>query len=237
MNEHVLSKRLEQVGAFVPQDARLADIGSDHAYLPVALTLQQKISHAIAGEVVKGPFESATRQVRKNGLVDQIEVRLADGLEAITLADQIDTITIAGMGGALIRSILEKGWTKKRLAHRELLILQPNIGEAILREWLMDHQYEIVDETILKENQKIYEIMVAKPVDYTPAYSKEELLFGPCLIHQTHNPVWVEKWQQEAKQREYVLAQLAQASQQNEEKVSQTKTELAWIKARLAAWS
>ena len=83
MNAKDLSIRLQKAAEFVPQDARLADIGSDHAYLPVALMLQNKISYSIAGEVVVGPYESAKRQAAKNGLENKIDVRLADGLEWI----------------------------------------------------------------------------------------------------------------------------------------------------------
>lgn len=236
MNEQLLSKRLEQVGRFVPKDARLADIGSDHAYLPVALMLKGVLSYAIAGEVVKGPYQSAKRQVEKQHLQHVIDVRLADGLEAITLADKIDTITIAGMGGSLIRSILENGDQKKRLAHRERLILQPNIGEKTLREWLVAHRYKIVDETILTENQKIYEIIVAEPSDTAVVYTPQDLLFGP-ILRQQHTPTLVEKWSREAKQREYVLTQLQQAATLNQEKYDQTKQELDWIMEELATWS
>lgn len=109
MNHLELSKRLEKVGEFVPEAARLADIGSDHAYLPVALMLKGKITFAVAGEVVQGPFDSAQKQVRKNGLEEKIIVRLADGLAAIKPEDQINAVTIAGMGGSLIKDILEAG--------------------------------------------------------------------------------------------------------------------------------
>ena len=98
--------------------ARLADIGSDHAYLPVALMLKGKIEFAVAGEVVKGPFESAKRQVMKNGLSERIEVRLANGLDAIERQDQINAITIAGMGGSFDSRHLRIWSTKPALIGR-----------------------------------------------------------------------------------------------------------------------
>lgn len=130
MNEQSLSLRLTRVGEQIPDQARLADIGSDHAYLPVALMLQNKIQYAVAGEVVKGPFESASRQV-KNGLSDKITVRLADGLAAIQPDDQIDTVVIAGMGGTLIRTILENGKSQQKITGKERLVLQPNVGSGL----------------------------------------------------------------------------------------------------------
>ncbi|MDR1567777.1 MAG: class I SAM-dependent methyltransferase, partial [Streptococcaceae bacterium] len=108
MNGEKLSKRLAMVASFVPKGARVADIGSAHAYLPVLLIKSGKISYAVAGEVAKGPFESAQQEVAKHSLDEQISVRLANGLAAISAADQIDTLTIAGMGGQLMTDILSK---------------------------------------------------------------------------------------------------------------------------------
>lgn len=161
MNENQLSKRLATVGDLIPRGSRLADIGSDHAYLPVALMLENKLSFAVAGEVVEGPYQSAKTQVSKSNLTDKIIVRLANGLDAIEPEDQIDVISICGMGGTLIRDILEAG-RKNRLTGKERLVLQPNIGEPTLRRWLMANDYSIIDETIVEENRKLYEIIVAE---------------------------------------------------------------------------
>lgn len=227
MNHTDLSKRLETVGRFVPEAARLADIGSDHAYLPVALMLKGKIDFAVAGEVVKGPFESAKRQVSKNGLSERIEVRLANGLDAIEKQDQINAITIAGMGGSLIRDILESGRQNQRLSGKERLILQPNIGEKTLRAWLKENNYQIIAEEILEENKKIYEIIVAKKKEQPIEYSEKELMFGPHLLAEK-NAIFLAKWQRELKQREVILEQLKNASEQNRYETIQQEVE--WIK-------
>ncbi|OBS62700.1 tRNA (adenine(22)-N(1))-methyltransferase [Enterococcus mundtii] len=227
MNHTDLSKRLETVGRFVPEAARLADIGSDHAYLPVALMLKGKIDFAVAGEVVKGPFESAKRQVSKNGLSERIEVRLANGLDAIEKQDQINAITIAGMGGSLIRDILESGRQNQRLSGKERLILQPNIGEKTLRAWLKENNYQIIAEEILEENKKIYEIIVAEKKEQPIEYSEKELMFGPHLLAEK-NAIFLAKWQRELKQREVILEQLKNASEQNRYETIQQEVE--WIK-------
>ena len=109
MNEIKLSKRLKAVADYVDNGARLADIGSDHAYLPTYLMQELVIDFAVAGEVVKGPFEIAKNHVAEADLSDRIVVRLANGLGAIENTDKIDTIVIAGMGGILISEILEAG--------------------------------------------------------------------------------------------------------------------------------
>ena len=137
MNAQKLSKRLEMVASFVPTGAIVADIGSDHAYLPCYLVHKGIASRAVAGEVVKGPFESAVRQVRSEGLTEKITVRMADGLAAIEESDQVSTVTIAGMGGPLIVSILEKHPAALKTVTR--LILQPNIHAKAIREWALAH--------------------------------------------------------------------------------------------------
>ncbi|MGM9903707.1 tRNA (adenine-N(1))-methyltransferase [Enterococcus hirae] len=232
MNHTVLSKRLETVGRFVPESARLADIGSDHAYLPVALMLNGKINFAVAGEVVKGPFESARRQVRKDGLNDRIIVRLANGLDAIEEQDEINAVTIAGMGGSLIRDILEAGVQNKRLKGSERLILQPNIGEKTVRVWLKEKNYQIVAESILEENKKIYEIIVAEKADSPVSYSEKELMFGPFLLKE-RDRVFQKKWQRELHQREVILEQLKKASEPHRRETIQQ--EVDWIKEVLAS--
>ena len=132
MKNEKLSQRLTQVGEFVPQDAILLDVGSDHAYLPIHLVKTGRINKAIAGEVVKGPYESAVANVQSAGLQDQISVRLANGLAAFEpTTDGVNTITIAGMGGHLIAEILEDG--RDKLCQVSTLILQPNNGERHLR--------------------------------------------------------------------------------------------------------
>ncbi|MGG5358593.1 MULTISPECIES: tRNA (adenine(22)-N(1))-methyltransferase [unclassified Enterococcus] len=232
MNHLELSKRLEKVGEFVPEAARLADIGSDHAYLPVALMLKGKITFAVAGEVVQGPFDSAQKQVRKNGLEEKIIVRLADGLAAIKPEDQINAVTIAGMGGSLIKDILEAG-KKDRLSGKERLILQPNIGERTLRIWLQENSYQIIDEVILEENKKIYEIITAEKTDVPIDYTEEELMFGPILLKEKSS-VFAQKWQRELQQRKAVVAQMEQASKKPNERLQEIKEEISRIEEVLS---
>ncbi|MEI5992860.1 tRNA (adenine(22)-N(1))-methyltransferase [Candidatus Enterococcus mansonii] len=233
MNENQLSKRLKHVGEFVPEKSRLADIGSDHAYLPVALMLQNKLDFAVAGEVVKGPYESAKKQVRKNGLDEKITVRLANGLDAIEPTDAINAVTICGMGGALIRDILEAGWNNQRLNGNEYLVLQPNIGEKTLRDWLTVHGYTIVEEDILEENNKIYEIIVASRQSTRQAYTEKERLFGPILLKK-RSPIFHKKWQGELTQRQRILIQLSKAAGDQHARIQQIEQEIAEIKEVLS---
>lgn len=203
-----VSKRLSKVASFVEKGAIVADIGSDHAYLPCYLIANGIIQKAIAGEVVKGPYESAIKNVRREGLSNAVTVRLANGLFAIEDEDGVNTVTIAGMGGSLIATILDEG--KDRLRNVKRIIAQPNIYAKGIRDWAVDNGWMIVDEAILSEDGKIYEIIVLEKGEAT--YDKLELLIGPFLL-QSKSPVFFEKWERELAEWKRVLDSLNQAEQ------------------------
>ncbi|EZP67238.1 tRNA (adenine-N(1))-methyltransferase [Pseudomonas sp. P7] len=230
MNEHTLSMRLERVAAHVPNGARLADIGSDHAYLPVALVRRGVIDAALAGEVATTPFQAAERTVRDNGLEQQITVRLADGLAAIEARDGITAISLCGMGGETIRDILEAG--KAHLSGAERLILQPNGGEQPLRLWLMRNGYRIVSEELLHENRFYYEIIVAERADPV-VYTAEQLFFGPLLM-QARSPVFLAKWQRALRLRQKTLAAFERAQAVPEAKLQEISQQIRWMLTLLA---
>ncbi|WP_313429610.1 tRNA (adenine(22)-N(1))-methyltransferase TrmK [Pseudomonas sp.] len=226
MNEQTLSMRLERVAAHVPQGARLADIGSDHGYLPVALALRGVIEAGVAGEVAQTPYASAQRNVRRNGLADTVTVRLADGLEAIEANDRITAISLCGMGGKTMCEILERG--KARLNGHERLILQPNGDERELRAWLMDNRYRVVCEELLRENRFDYEIIVAEPTEAV-AYSAEELYFGPLLMREK-SPAFLTKWQRMLHQKQQSLANFERARGAiPQEKLRDFARQIGWI--------
>lgn len=199
----MISKRLELVVSFVPQGAVLLDVGSDHAYLPIELVEKGKIERAIAGEVVEGPYQSAVKNVESHGLKEKIQVRLANGLAAFEEEDQVTVITIAGMGGRLIATILEEGLDK--LSNIQRLILQPNNREDDLRIWLQDNVFQIVAESILEEAGKFYEILVVEAGQME--LSASDVRFGPFLSKEV-SPVFVQKWQREAAKLEVALSQI-----------------------------
>lgn len=216
MNAEKLSNRLEAVAINIPAGARLADIGSDHAYLPCNVVKKGTVPFAIAGEVAEGPFRSAVEQVQSENLTDQISVRKGDGLEVVE-PGEVDCITIAGMGGSLISTILEKGESKLEGVSR--LILQPNVGGFAVRSWLINNGWELVNEEILKEDGKIYEILVADRGEPLKPYQDSNLesgiLFGPFLLKEK-TAVFVEKWHAELKNWERILKQLDEAVQNDD---------------------
>jgi tRNA (adenine22-N1)-methyltransferase len=224
MNIEQLSKRLETVVSYIPTGSKIADIGSDHAYLPCFAIRKGIAERAIAGEVVKGPFQSAEKQVKAACLEDKIEVRLGNGLEVIS-PGEVDCITIAGMGGALIASILEDG--KEKLEGVKRLILQPNVSAKSIRLWLLQNDWELTNEEIIEEDGKVYEILTADRGEPHRPYPEEGhqkgLLLGPFLMMQK-NEAFQRKWMQEHAQWKNILANMEKAEQT--EALKERKAEL-----------
>ncbi|MGM9987883.1 MAG: tRNA (adenine(22)-N(1))-methyltransferase [Bacillaceae bacterium] len=224
MNEVQLSNRLREVVIEVPKGAKIADIGSDHAYLPCYAILNDIASYAIAGEVVEGPYQSACAQVKRCGLTEQIEVRKGNGL-AVIAPNEVEAITIAGMGGALIRDILENG--KEKLAGIKRLILQPNIAAHNIRQWLIENDWTLIKEKILEEDGKVYEILIAERGNGLTPYSdnkEKELLFGPLLLKEK-NDAFMKKWRGELTNLKRVYEQITKGAQTEEAMARKTEIE------------
>lgn len=196
------------VASFVEQGAVVADIGSDHAYLPTYLVKKGIVQKAIAGEVVAGPYDSATRNVQREGVANAVTVRLANGLAAIEEQDGVDTVTIAGMGGPLIASILEDG--KDRLRTVKRVIAQPNIHAKSIREWAVANGWVLQAERILKEDKKIYEVLVLERGVAT--YDELELLVGPFLLVEK-NEIFQKKWRDEIAEWRQIVQSMEKAEE------------------------
>ncbi|GKS80465.1 SAM-dependent methyltransferase [Ligilactobacillus pabuli] len=231
MDSNKLSQRLLHVAQHVPVGARLADIGSDHAYLPVYLAKKGLISFAVAGEVVAGPHHNATKIIAQEQMSEIVQSRLADGLAAYTAEDQIDTVTICGMGGPLMVNILSAD--PQKLAAKPLLILQPNVGADAVREWLMNNYYEITAEEILSETGHVYELMVAQPVANIKQLSADEIFFGPKLVAQK-DPAFIEKWTRELHREEKICTALTAAGKTATPKYQEVTAKIVQIKGVLA---
>ena len=157
MRQLELSPRLQLLADWVPQGARLADVGTDHAYLPVWLTLHGCVTSAIASYLRKGPLERARETGRTYG-AERIDFRLCNGLADIR-PEEADTIVIAGMGGENIASILAAApWTADG---QHTLLLQPQSHAEDLRRFLMDHGYAIRREALVYDRGTIYPCMEA----------------------------------------------------------------------------
>lgn len=150
-----LTPRLRAIAEQVPRGARLADIGTDHGYLPVWLLLEGQVDRAIAADLREGPLERARETARQYGVFDRVDFRLCDGLSGVR-PEEADAVVIAGMGGETIAAILEAApWTKKDC----LLLLQPMTSWQDLRLWLQRNEYAIQKETIAREGRRLYSVL------------------------------------------------------------------------------
>lgn len=167
-----LSPRLAAIAAQVPKGAILADIGTDHAYLPVALLLDGTIPSAVASDVNCGPLDRGRDTARQAGVEEKIAFRLADGLNGLD-ETQAEVVVLAGMGGELMARILSRApWTRA-----VLLLLQPMTAQPELRRWLTENGYRIEKETLVREGVKLYVILTVRGGTDTP-YTEGELWAG-----------------------------------------------------------
>ena len=169
-----LQPRLQLLADLVPEGARLADIGTDHGYLPVHLIQQGRIPSAIASDVGQEPLQHAIRTADEYG-VTGIDFRLCDGLKGIR-EDEVDTVVIAGMGGETIIHAAE--WTRE--PGRYTLLLQPMTKTGELRRWLSDKGYRFTDERLVWDKNFLYPVMVVTGGEQTEL-SDIEAEYGVCL--------------------------------------------------------
>lgn len=157
MKQHIeLSPRLRLAADLVPQGARLADVGTDHAYLPACLLLEGKIPWAIASDLRQGPLNRARETARQYGCGDKMAFRLCNGLAGIR-PGEVDAIVIAGMGGETIAQILEAApWVREE---KIPLVLQPMSSLPELRDWLEKNGYAIAREQLAREGETLYVVM------------------------------------------------------------------------------
>ena len=188
-----LTPRLMTAVSYVRGDRLLADVGTDHAYLPIYLCEQGKLTPvpagngeilcAVASDINKGPVERADQHIAAAGLTSLIRTRQTDGLRDLNVYDPSD-IVIFGMGGELIAAILEASPWVNREGKR--LILQPMTHAEKLREYLLSAGYSIVGETLSREGERIYQTICAEPTSgmATPALAPAELSVGQAIYRK-----------------------------------------------------
>lgn len=247
-----LSRRLRALAEWVPDGARMADIGTDHALLPVYLAAGGKIGFAVAGDVHKGPVEAAIRQVASAGLSDRISVRHGDGLSVLT-AGEVDTVCIAGMGGGLIVRLLEAAGDRLDGVHT--LVLSPHGAEDAVRRWIVERRFLLDREMLLEEDGVIYTLLRAVRA-VSPAEAAEraraqydENVLAPCvgavslplllemgpLLLREGGKEFRRKWEQEAHKRERIVRQMRQSAGADvADKIAEWEAAIAEIREVLA---
>lgn len=209
-----LSKRLKRVVSFVEPGAVVADVGTDHGYVPIFLVREGIAARALAMDVNRGPLLRAQAHVAAYGLTERIQLRLGDGLSALK-AGEADTVILAGMGGPLMCRILTEGMELARTMKR--LILSPQSELADVRAFLEQQGFAIVDEAMVEEDGKYYTVICARPAcgkKYIMEDEGEQLLqrkYGACLLRR-NDPVLREFLEREEKKYVRILDRLAAAN-------------------------
>jgi tRNA (adenine22-N1)-methyltransferase len=177
----ILKGRIKFIADMIPECTILSDIGTDHAYIPIYMVEREKCNKAIACDVREGPVAVANRHIRQYGMEGRIETRLGSGLKPLK-EDEMDVCVIAGMGGVLITEILTEGVEKAKLANA--LVIQPMNCIELVREWLFQNGFEILDEGLINEGFRIYNVIVAR---WTGKITEKELVYlyiGEKLIEK-----------------------------------------------------
>lgn len=172
-----LKGRLELISKKIPKSKTVADIGTDHAYIPICLIETNQCEKAIASDIKKGPLKIAQKNIIAAGLENKIEIRYGNGLDTIG-ENEAEVIVIAGMGGLLVADILEAGKTKA--IKTKSLILQPMNHQEDVRKWLYENSFEIYDEELCNESNKIYSVICARSQENKKI---EKTMIEPVFLH------------------------------------------------------
>ena len=189
MSRVILDDRLKAAADFVRQGAYFADIGTDHAYLPVFLLEEGRIRHAYASDVSRGPVAAAEAHIAASGVGDRITLRLADGLHGLPKdAPDVTDIAVCGMGGELILRLIEEAPFVKKSGIR--LILQPMSRANVLRRYLAENGFSIEKETLSRAAGRIYTCMCVSYTGTPYEISELEATLGKAHLSAPHTPIF-----------------------------------------------
>ncbi len=169
-----MPKRLERIAALIPDGRGVADVGTDHGYVPVMLARRGYPGVIIATDINAGPLKSAVSSAEESCVSDRISFVLCDGLSKVT-PSSVDTIVIAGMGGDTITGILDRDYWCAEPGYK--LVLQPMSHQNVLRYWLINNEFKITHEELVRDGGAIYQIFCAEP-GRGARYSDAELFTG-----------------------------------------------------------
>lgn len=228
-----LSKRLHAVASLVTEGASVADVGTDHGYIPIYLAKQGISPRIIAMDVNEGPLKRAASHIRAYHMEAQIETRLSDGVSALA-PGEADTIITAGMGGALVIKILTD--------HPELtesiktFILQPQSEIGKVRRFLCEHGFVIIEEDMVKEDGKYYPMMKVVHGTEAVTYEEADYLYGKLLLEKRH-PVLREFLEREWELKMQIVNRLkTRVGMQSAERIWELEQEAAMIQEVLSRY-
>lgn len=219
-----LSKRLQAVADLVTPGLRIADIGTDHAYVPVYLLSEGKNPSGIAMDIRVGPLERAREHIEELLTNGELETRLSDGMKELKVGE-VQSAVIAGMGGGLVIKILSE--SREVADSLQECVLQPQSELEKVRTFLLEEGFFIIQEDMVKEDGKFYPMMKVLPNQKEKCgqerWSQEELRYGKRLLEQRH-PVLLEYLKREEKIYEEILQKL---ESEDSARIRQRKEQIA----------
>ena len=232
MTEHTLSERLRAIIDLVPETPFAVDVGTDHAFVPLALIREGRCTFAVASDIVNGPLERARAHIEEAGLSAKIPVILSDGLDSADFRRIVrertfekGTLLIAGMGGRTTEHILRGAKDLEDLF--DTLILQPQSDPDIVRHFLAECGFAIDAEKIVEEDGKYYTAMRAKPGKMV--LSDAEALYGPALMKE-RPPAFLAYLNRQAGIREEILTGLDPENEKHSKRIREIKAQLLLIR-------
>ena len=209
-----LSQRLQAIADLVPAGAKVADIGTDHGFLPCYLAQSGKAELVIACDVNAQPLALAQRNITDYNVGDKVSTRLGNGL-AVLNPGEVDTVTIAGMGGALMIDILDA--SPMVVDRLKRIVLQPNVGAEAVRIWAEKNRWQIVAEDLIRENDIFSVIIVLEQGRSDRFMSAVELYLGPKLLAE-HHPMLGLYISEEWEKTQHILDQLSKSDSEESRK-------------------
>lgn len=232
-----LSKRLEAVASLVTKGMRLADVGTDHGYIPIFLVEKGVIPSAIAMDINDGPLMRAREHIQEHGLCSKIKTRKSDGLKELDVKET-ESMIAAGMGGALIIKILSD--SPEVAASLKECILQPQSEIGKVRRFLIKNGFFIDEENMVYEDGKYYPMLRAIPgKKETQPYREEEYLFGRCLLEKKNQVLWSfleREWAKKTRIREE-LFEIAEKPDRIRERIRNLEEEITILEKAKSAFS
>ena len=206
-----LSDRLEKIVSLIDAGNRLLDVGCDHGYLAIEAVRRGIVPRAICSDVRKGPLDRAKAHVAEAGLTDKIKLRLTDGLDGL-VPDEAETLVIAGMGGMLMMSILEKAFQDPGNGIHGLrqMVLEPQSDLPSFREMIDRTSFRIRDEFLVLDRGKYYFIFDLCPGEKEETKGQDPFFSLPLL--QRRDPVYRDYLEKEYRKNQDIIRKLTDES-------------------------
>ena len=200
-----LSKRLKRIAEHVDKCESVADIGTDHGYIPIYLVKEGICKKAIASDINKGPIEKAKVNVAFEGVSNKVKCLLGPGLNPLKVGE-VNGVILAGMGGNLTRDILLADMDKVK--KYDFIILQPAQNPEVLREFLYKNDYEIIDEDLIKDEGRFYELFKVKYNENSEKLVFEDGLYYEVspLLREKNHPLFKEFIEEKINRCETILS-------------------------------